>query len=69
VNYWFWVNEFIDTKLAGRTTINQSLILRVFVVDFEDILWHADDADFQTQIFADLKKIDCLYLNYKTESS
>jgi hypothetical protein len=46
---------FIDTKLAGRTTINQSLILRVFVVDFEDILWHADTADFQTQIFADLK--------------
>jgi hypothetical protein len=26
-----------DTKLAGRTTINQSLILRVFVVDFRDI--------------------------------
>jgi hypothetical protein len=27
-----------DTKLAERTTINQSLILGVFVVDFEDIV-------------------------------
>jgi hypothetical protein len=31
------VNDFIDTKLAEGTTGNQSLILGVFVVNFEGI--------------------------------
>jgi hypothetical protein len=41
----FGVNDFIDTKLAEGIMANQSLILGVFVVNFEGIYWHADDAD------------------------